>query len=70
MKEIKFFKTDSINEAILLDAKNIAFKNDCIIRLLWTPNKYSPETSIDITSETTDEHIESYLRWAKGPWGL
>lgn len=70
MKEIKFFKTDSINEAILLDAKNIAFKNDCIVRLLWRPNQYNPEHSIDITSETTDKDIERYLAWAKGPWGV
>ena len=70
MKEIKFYYVDTITKEVLYDAKAKAYSYKCMIRLLWRPNKWNPEQTISITSDTTDDDIERLLKFSRGPWGM
>ena len=70
MKEIKYYKVTNITEQELVQAREIATKNNCMVRLLWRPNKYNPEQTISVDENISDDTIDNILVWARGPWGM
>lgn len=70
MTEIKYYKVTKITEQELVQAREIATKNNCMVRLLWQPNKYNPEQTISVDKNISDDTIDNILVWARGPWGL
>ena len=70
MTEIKYYKVTKITEQELLQAREIATKNNCMVRLLWRPNKYTPEQTISIDENTSDSTIDNILVEARGPCGM
>ena len=70
MTEIKYYKVTKITEQELLQAREIATKNHCIVRLLWRPNKYNPEQTISVDENISDDIIDNILVWTRGPWGM
>ena len=70
MTEIKYYKVTKITEQELVQAREIATKNNCMVRLLWQPNKYNPEQTISVDENISDDTIANILVWARGPWGM
>ena len=70
MTEIKYYKVTKITEQELVQAREIATKNNYIVRLLWQPNKYNPEQTISVDENISDSTIDTILVWARGPWGM
>ena len=70
MTEIKYYKVTKITEQELVQAREIATKNNCMVRLLWQPNKYNPEQTISVDENISDDIIDNILVWARGPWGM
>ena len=70
MTEIKYYKVTKITEQELVQAREIATKNNCMVRLLWQPNKYNPEQTISVDENISDDTIDNILVWARGPWGM
>ena len=70
MKEIKYYKVTNITEQELVQAREIATKNNCMVRLLWQPNKYNPEQTISVDENISDDTIDNIVVWARGPWGM
>ena len=70
MTEIKYYKVTKITEQELLQAREIATKNNCMVRMLWQPNKYTPEQTISVDENISDDIIDNILVWARGPWGM
>ena len=70
MTEIKYYKVTKLTEQELVQAREIATKNNCIVRLLWQPNKYNPEQTISVDENISDDIIDNILVWARGPWGM
>ena len=70
MTEIKYYKVTKITEQELVQAREIATKNNYIVRLLWQPNKYNPEQTISVDENISDDTIDNILVWARGPWGM
>ena len=70
MTEIKYYKVTNITEQELVQAREIATKNNCMVRLLWQPNKYNPEQTISVDENISDDIIDNILVEARGPWGM
>lgn len=70
MTEVKYYKVTQFTKQELVQAREIATENNCIVRLLWRPNAYNPEQTISIDENTSDNTFDSLIVWARGPWGL